>query len=121
MRGTRTEEDVQRVSDAVDAAVHTHIDIGDKKRELEEDADELDKQGVQSMAKLETIARVNERIDAIPRNEGAALCLGMFSECKLLYVLIALCRDNTQEMHASRTRHYRRRADYYRTPESSDC
>lgn len=95
MRGTHTEEDVQRVYDAVDAAVHTHIDIGDKKRELDEAVDELRKQSAQQKAELETIAQTKEIINAVPRNKGAALCLGMFSERKLLYVLIALCRDNT--------------------------
>ena len=95
MRGTHTEEDVQRVSDAVDAAVHTHIDIGDKKRELEEDADELDKQGVQSMAKLETIAQVNERIDAILHEKGATLNSGVFSKRNLLHMLIVSCRDKS--------------------------
>jgi hypothetical protein len=62
-RATHTAEDTQRVSDAVDAAILAHSQIEDKKRGLNEDADELDKQVSQWKAKLETISQANEGLD----------------------------------------------------------
>jgi chemotaxis regulatin CheY-phosphate phosphatase CheZ len=120
-RAMHTAEDTQRVSDAVTAAIHTHINnIGDKTRELKEDADELDKQVSQWKIELKTISQANERLDAVPHKGGAALNLGMFSERNLLHMLIASCRDKIQGIYASHTRHNRRTAGYYRRPEKSN-
>ena len=65
MLGMHTEDDMQRVLDAVDAAYHTHIDIEDRKRGLDGAADEVDEKDAQWKAQLGIISQFNERQDTI--------------------------------------------------------